>query len=91
MNSLLNEKVLGTSEINQQNQHNLIHSQDADSIKPFISLTRFDAQTIAGKSADNASFTTASGKAIITYVISGEAAYSDSTGKRCTAIRLFKS
>lgn len=84
MNSLLNEKVLGISEINQQNQHNLIHSQDAESIKPFISLTRCGAQTIAGKTTDSVSFTTASGKAIITYVISGEAAYLDSTGKRGT-------
>lgn len=64
----------------QQNSGNLITSKnDLENIKPFISLTRF---TSRGKPQSSQQILTpASGKAIITYVVKGEARYSDSTGK----------
>lgn len=65
----------------QQDKDNLITAASAlEKIKPFISLKIFTARTRAGEPT----LTPASGQAIITYVISGEAAYSDSTGKQGT-------
>jgi redox-sensitive bicupin YhaK (pirin superfamily) len=59
----------------QHGQDNLMSSLvDAASIKPFVSL----------KYLTNATTTCVSGSAIITYVVSGEASYSDTTGKRGT-------
>lgn len=70
----------------QQDKNNLITAEsDLEKIKPFISLELFTARTMPGENSPGASqptLTPASGKAIITYVVSGEAAYSDSTGKR---------
>lgn len=56
----------------QHSENNLIgRLADATTLSPFISL----------KYLTNATKTCASGSAIITYVVSGEAIYSDSTGK----------
>lgn len=67
----------------QQGMDDLIMLQgDIERIKPFVSLNIFTAQDIANENKPG--FTSASGKAIITYIVSGEAAYSDSTGKRGT-------
>jgi redox-sensitive bicupin YhaK (pirin superfamily) len=69
-----------------QDKDNLISSHsDAEKIKPFLSLKRFTASTKPGEnqpSPNQATLAPASGQAIITYVIAGEAEYSDSTGKR---------
>lgn len=63
----------------QQDKDNLITAARAlEKIKPFISLKIFTART----QPNVPTLTSASGQAIITYVIAGEAAYSDSTGKQ---------
>lgn len=64
----------------QQKSDNVITvKNDLARIKPFISLTRF---TSRGKPLPGQpTLIPASGKAIISYVIKGEARYSDSTGK----------
>lgn len=62
-----------------QHKNNLFAAEsDVEKIKPFISLNVISAQHLQGEAA----LTPASGQAIITYVIAGEAAYSDSTGKQ---------
>jgi redox-sensitive bicupin YhaK (pirin superfamily) len=62
----------------QQDKDNLLAAVSAlEKIKPFISLKIFSAQNLP----DEPALTPASGQAIITYVIAGEASYSDSTGK----------
>jgi redox-sensitive bicupin YhaK (pirin superfamily) len=81
MNILLNEKDLCIQETYQPDKKTLITSaSDVENIKPFVSLNLFTAQNLHG--AHKPTLIPASGKAIITYVISGEAAYTDSTGKR---------
>ncbi|WP_331352777.1 pirin family protein [Cellvibrio sp. UBA7671] len=62
-----------------QHKNNLFAAEsDIEKIKPFVSLNLLSAQSLQGEPA----LTPASGQAIITYVIAGEAAYSDSTGKQ---------
>jgi redox-sensitive bicupin YhaK (pirin superfamily) len=62
-----------------QHKNNVFAAEsDIEKIKPFISLNLLSAQSQQGEPA----LTPASGQAIITYVIAGEAAYSDSTGKQ---------
>ncbi|MDO8342031.1 MAG: pirin family protein [Cellvibrio sp.] len=60
-------------------QDNLLCSlSDWARLQPFVSLRLLTAQTPAADAR------AASGKAIITYVLAGDAAYADSTGKRGT-------
>lgn len=67
----------------QQDKGNLITSApDLAQIKPFISLKRFAAPSLP--TTGKPTLSPASGQAIITYVIAGEAEYADSTGKRGT-------
>lgn len=62
-----------------QHKNNLFAAEsDVEKIKPFVSLNLLSAQRLQGEPE----LTPASGQAIITYVIAGEAAYSDSTGKQ---------
>jgi redox-sensitive bicupin YhaK (pirin superfamily) len=81
MNISPKDLARSTEDSYQQDKDNLITSgTDMEKIKPFISLKRF---TVRVMSDDNRpKLVPASGQAIITYVIAGEAEYSDSTGKR---------
>lgn len=80
MNILPLDRDLSLEDSYQRDEDNLLRSaRDMEKIKPFISLKLFTAS----RHKDNKpTLISASGQAIITYVISGEAAYSDSTGKR---------
>lgn len=79
MNTSLNERDSSMEATYLQNKNNVITSEsDIEKIKPFISLNVLSAQSQQGEPA----LTPASGQAIITYVIAGEAAYADSTGKQ---------
>jgi redox-sensitive bicupin YhaK (pirin superfamily) len=70
-----------TKNITQHCNENLIAQQGiVERMKPFVSLTFFTAEDISNTTPF--SLIAASGQAIITYVISGEALYVDSTGKR---------
>ncbi len=75
----------------QQDKDNLIKTlSNLEKIKPFISLKIFTSQAANNKtsskknssSENQTNLIAASGQAILTYVVAGEAAYSDSTGKR---------
>lgn len=63
----------------QQDKDSWITQPDLAHIKPFISLKYLAGRNVT--ETNRATLTPASGQAIITYVISGEADYSDSTGK----------
>lgn len=79
MNSSLNDMNRSTEATYLQNKNNVITSEsDVEKITPFISLKILTARNLPGEPT----LTPASGQAIITYVIAGEAAYSDSTGKQ---------
>jgi len=79
MQTSLNERDSNMEATYLQNKNNLLIAEsDVEKIKPFISLKIFTAQNLP----DEPALTPASGQAIITYVIAGEAAYSDSTGKQ---------
>lgn len=79
MNISLNDMDPSMEATYQQNKNNLLTSEsDVENIKPFISLKTFTARNLRSEPT----LTPASGQAIITYVIAGEAAYSDSTGKQ---------
>lgn len=67
------------------NPHDLFAALSGiEKIKPFLSLALCDAKTASINKEETASpvLMPASGQAIITYVISGEATYCDSTGKQ---------
>lgn len=79
----------------QQDKDNLIKIlSDLEKVKPFISFKIFTAQATSNNtgsktnnnknnsSENQTDLIAASGQAILTYVVAGEAAYSDSTGKR---------
>jgi redox-sensitive bicupin YhaK (pirin superfamily) len=79
MNTSLNERDSNMEATYLQHKNNLLAAEnDVEKIKPFISLNLLSAHSQQGEPA----LTPASGQAIITYVIAGEAAYSDSTGKQ---------
>lgn len=67
--------------LTQCDSGNLIALQNlSENIKPFLSLKLIGAGSASDAHQDDLVF--ASGQATVTYVISGQAAYADSTGKR---------
>jgi redox-sensitive bicupin YhaK (pirin superfamily) len=77
MQNSIRKIIPSTKKLDQRYNENLISQQSfEEKMKPFISLKLFTAEDISH------ALTPASGQAIITYVISGEALYVDSTGKR---------
>jgi len=78
MNILPKDLNQAMEKSHQHDKDNLLAAVSAlGKLKPFISLKIFTAQKLSGEAV----LTPVSGQAIITYVIAGEAAYSDSTGK----------
>lgn len=79
MNTSLNESDSSMEATYLQHKNNLFAAEsNVEKIKPFVSLNLLSTQRQQGEPA----LTPASGQAIITYVIAGEATYSDSTGKQ---------
>lgn len=73
----LSPHSLTTTAVDQGPQDNLLGSlQDWARLQPFVSLRLVRAQTLTPETQS------ASGKAIINYVLAGEADFADSTGKR---------
>ncbi len=81
MNRLLRDTAFFTENMVYQPGTNLFAAlHELKKIKPFVSLKLCSAQP--SSKDEQPALTPASGLAIITYVIAGEATYSDSTGKQ---------
>ena len=79
MSTSLKDTYHSMGDTYQQDKDSLITQSHLAQIKPFTSLKRFTTRN--SSKTIRPTFTPASGQAIITYIVSGEAAYSDSTGK----------